>query len=342
MFAHAGVGVVQGRCDLRGRQTRQPLQRVQRAQARRSARRLACETCEFGDGRHVLPLVDEPRRGIAHPAVRMPERRGQRRPRCSGQLGHARARRALARHAIDAAHGAARAHVERRHDLCRNGLRVFDDGAVHVDDVEGTVGPGGEVHRTEPDVGRAQELGAGFTRRPDARERNAGVDDLLAVREVVGGLRDDGAAVVLGGQGITAVDEQTAGRREVAARLAAVLDEAAHLARRPPLRAEHAPLLVGTDAEHGRRGTVLGNVDDGARVLDVRVARRVAEFVHGQHHVVGVARHEPPAVVVEAHAELSAAGLDPQALRPRVDGEVASAQVVGLWLARRRDAAAVT
>ena len=89
---------------------------------------------------------------------------------------------------------AAEAEVESGLPVVGDPLRVLDDGAIHVGDPEGAVGPRLEHRRAERVVAGGQELAVRFLRGPDAAEGHAvGLED-HPVDQVVHGVADEEAA----------------------------------------------------------------------------------------------------------------------------------------------------
>src|SRR6185436_7365914 len=122
-------------------------------------------------------------------------------------------------------------------EVGRDQAVVLDDAAIHVDDVECAVRTGTEVDRTEPLVGRSNEVSLRVRIAAHDAAVLRGQD--LPLHEVAYWLRDKGVAIELGQQ-IAAVDPRAARRRELeepaVAQLAGGLTAA-----RDPRRLVHGP-----------------------------------------------------------------------------------------------------
>src|SRR3954470_3520023 len=97
-------------------------------------------------------------------------------------------------------------------EVRRDQAVVLDDAAIHVDDVECAVRTGTEVDRTEPLVGRSDEVGLRVRIAPQNAAVLRGQD--LPLHEVAYRLRNEGVAIELGQQ-VAAVDPWAARRREL-------------------------------------------------------------------------------------------------------------------------------
>ena len=102
--------------------------------------------------------------------------------------------------------------VEQRAALLRDVLRMVDDLAIHVDDVERAVGTVGREDRPEPGVARGEEVAPGPRRLRG--ERHAVRRHRLPLDQVLRRLADEDAAAMPGRQRITAMDVHTARRGE--------------------------------------------------------------------------------------------------------------------------------
>ena len=110
---------------------------------------------------------------------------------------------------------AAGAEVEPGLPVVGDPLRVLDDGAIHVGDPEGAVGPGLEHRRAEPVVARGQELAVRFVRGPDAAEGHAVGLEHHPVDQVVHRLADEEAAGEVRPEQVVAVRRRAVGRGDV-------------------------------------------------------------------------------------------------------------------------------
>src|SRR3954466_13997764 len=136
-------------------------------------------------------------------------------------VGHARDLRNTRRRLVDRDDAVDASVVVRTFELVRLDLLaevrrdqavVLDDASIHVDDVECAVRTSTEVDRTEPLVGRSNEV--------SLRVRIAAYDAAvlrgqdLPLHEVAYRLRNEGVAIELGQQ-VAAVDPWAARRREL-------------------------------------------------------------------------------------------------------------------------------
>ena len=158
---------------------------------------------------------------------------------------------------------------------------MLEDAAIHVDDVDRPVRPGGQVDRPEALVGGDQELAAAVLRGVGVAARDAPILllQLAEVHHVAAWLADEGAAAEAFGEARAAVDQRAADPGPGA--------QAPVLAQRP--------LAIGAvDAEVQAPGEAGGVLTDLART-SLRLAERgvAAQIVH--RHQVGVER---PGVVV--------------------------------------------
>ena len=80
---------------------------------------------------------------------------------------------------------------------------MLDQLAVHVNDVEGAIGAGGQVDRTKCRIGRGQELSALFDSAGD--EGHAGGFQNAAMHQVRQGLADEGVPVIRGREQVAAI-----------------------------------------------------------------------------------------------------------------------------------------
>src|SRR5207249_11031375 len=96
--------------------------------------------------------------------------------------------------------------------LGRDPLRVLDLLSIHVDNVEGSIGPMGLAHGPKPAVRRGQELNP-VSRRAAMKSSPILAQDLL-VDEVSGRLASEDGAAVRCGEEASAVDEDAASGRE--------------------------------------------------------------------------------------------------------------------------------
>ena len=141
--------------DIRLPESAEPLERPQRAQPSRRLLPLEEDLPDEVRGADIPPLDEEPLRGLPAPDTRMGEVPDER-----ASVGRARqVRRAPAGrrrrgHPVHAPAVHAAPEVEVLLDVLGDPLRVLDDLAVHVHDVEGAVGARRAVHRPEPVVRR--------------------------------------------------------------------------------------------------------------------------------------------------------------------------------------------
>ena len=91
-------------------------------------------------------------------------------------------------------------------------LGVFDDLAVVIHQVDRAVGSDGEVHGTEPGVGRRQELHALMS--PSRDMRRAGRREDVAMDQVLRRLGDEREEPERGRKRATEIHREAAGRRE--------------------------------------------------------------------------------------------------------------------------------
>jgi hypothetical protein len=173
------------------------------------ARAVSCQRAKHGNCAAILTFQQQPLGGFAPPRVWMLER-----PRELGRRHPAQIDRravpfpAAGSHPIDPAALLAGFEVEQRAALLRHVLRMVDDSAVHVDDVEGTVGSVGGEHRPEPGVARRQEVVAGARRLRG--ERHTVRRSHLPLYQVLRRLADEEAVAMLGRQRVSPMNVDTA------------------------------------------------------------------------------------------------------------------------------------
>ena len=86
----------------------------------------------------------------------------------------------------------------------RDKLRMLDQLAIHVDDVECSIGTGGQVDRAKCRIGRGEELSALFDSAGD--EGHARGFENSAVHQVCERLAHEGVAVIRGGEQVASFD----------------------------------------------------------------------------------------------------------------------------------------
>src|SRR5947209_3692713 len=91
---------------------------------------------------------------------------------------------------------------------------MLDHAAVHIDDVERSVGTELHVYRAEPLVGRGEEFFA-FVSGLGSEGRAGGLHD-LAVNQVAGWVASEDVPLEFGGQEIAPIDIDAAGSSELA------------------------------------------------------------------------------------------------------------------------------
>ena len=233
--------------------------------------------------------------------------------------------------AIDTAAVVAVIQVEVFLDFVGDGPRVLDYFAIHVADVEAAVGGVGEVDHANPGVAARGKLEALLIGRTFPREVDAigGRRDHLAVDELAAGVARE--AVVLEGRtiGIAAIDCRTGSPGEVTAHTTATFHHARDRTRHAPTRAHDAPRFVGADAEDFGRAAVFGDAGPRGGQGKERILGETGAIVDPVLEVVGIRAGELTPEVVEAHPVLSAAGLEAERMRLRVEPEVIAAEFEG-------------
>lgn len=116
-------------------------------------------------------------------------------------------------HAIDAATIVAPGLVRAVFQFGGDPVGVFDDGAIHIDDVEGTVGAVGKIDGAEPFIASGEEFTLG--RLGEGFEGDAGGVDLIAVDEISGGIAGERVACETLRQSGPLIIEDTTGGGEL-------------------------------------------------------------------------------------------------------------------------------
>src|SRR5262249_2922074 len=114
---------------------------------------------------------------------------------------------------------------------------------------------------------------------------------------------------------------------EVPAHAAAALDDALDHAGDAPARADDAPRFVGADAIHLGRAAVRRDALPRRRHRVERIPPREPLTVDPDLQVIGIGAGELAAVVVEAHAVLRAARLEPRLVAARIEPEIVAADL---------------
>ena len=169
---------------------------------------------------------------------------------------------------------AAGAEVEPGLPVVGDPLGVLDDGAIHVGDPEGPVGPRLEHRRAERVVAGGQELAVRFVRRPDAAEGRAVGLEHHPVDQVVHGLADEEAAGEARPEEVVAVRRRAIGRGDVVGGAGVVESVERPADRIEPRRGLQRAARVG-----GREVRVAPEVGFGEDVMPAPVGVIVAEPV---------------------------------------------------------------
>ena len=189
-------------------------------------------------------------------------------------------------HAVDSTAITAGSQVSSNLEFRGHKLRMFNDRAVHVDDVQRAVRCVRKVYRSEPVISARQKLNA-FTARLRC-ERRTGRRQNRAMDQVTGWFAGEAVAVKCFGKRVASIDRHTTSGRELAG-----------------VQGGRCPRF--TDGVNARRGASRRNHFDSLCSNQKRVP---VEILLRQHHVitrVTVAADESVARVVKRHAELSVA-----------------------------------
>ena len=140
------------------RQSRQTGQSIQGVHPAERLPRLGRQLRQQRHCGFVLPLIEQPRRRVAMPAVGMCEQGHQLGRRCAAQLGQLRLPEAVGDNPVEPPLVAAAGQVEVLLDDRRQAGRMLDHFAVHVEDVQRAVRSVRELHGPEPVVAGRNEL----------------------------------------------------------------------------------------------------------------------------------------------------------------------------------------
>jgi hypothetical protein len=150
--------------------------------------------------------------------------------------------------------------------------RMFDHFAIHVANIEATIGGVCELHRPKPVVRAGKEFSVLFIRRTYCLQRSGFIAiDLLSMNQIPAGIADEGISRKIIAVCVPAVNRYSSGPGEISAGLSASLNRTRHKTRHPPLRAKNAPGFVGTQAEDGRRSAIHRNFHQCPRKGESRV-----------------------------------------------------------------------
>ena len=248
--ANYRVRGAQSRAQIAFVQRGQRAQRVQGVELRGLRLRGAHQLSQQRKAIRVAPLAEQPRGGVAMPAVRVLQSFHQVFGARAAKPHQLRLRKIRWHDAEDAPAIHAAVQVQFALQLRRQRPRVLDRLAIHVHDVERAVRRVRHGHGPEPVVARGEKLFARLLRCAFGEEVQSLAPQTFAVTQVAAAVCDKRVAVILGWKGVTAINRHAARAGEVTGRAPAALDRAGHESGDPPLRAQDAPRLLGTDAKN--------------------------------------------------------------------------------------------
>ena len=219
---------------------------------------------------------------------------------------HGRLRGTRGREPINPSAVVAALQVEVGLDVVRDRVGMLDRLAVHVDDVERSVGRVHEIDGAEPVVGRGDELGV-LVGAPRGHE-HAVTRERLAVHQVAADVADERVPPECRRIGVSPIDRDAGRGGEVTdGELFRAGKRAQHRRVRDAAPcADDPPRLGRAAAKDGRGRPLFGNRADRFGNRHIRIAANVAVLEHDLLDVVAVVADETVSPVVERQAELLA------------------------------------
>ncbi len=296
MFPHAGRFIAETTIQILIRKRIKSFQGPERMEAAQRGRAFVQEVPERIDGGRVLPLEDQSVRGVAVPGVGMFQKSDQLDGREPSQVGRRREAEIGWSEPVDAPAILTIAQVEPGLDVVGNRPGVLDRLAVHVENVQGSIGRIHEIHRSEPGVSRGEKFGVAV-RTVGAEGHTVGFEH-HAEDHVIRHFAEEQIAAVWLGIGVAAIDGHAAGGGQITG--ADQFTPGIRLADgRPALGPQHAPGLRRADAVNGDRVAAGGGVVQGSRCGKVGISFEVSG---GKDDVLGRVAdvaEEPVAPVIE-------------------------------------------
>src|SRR5579875_348193 len=215
MTANAGMRIVQctsQECRLQG------IESIECAKSVQPTEWPLTIGCHFLQERHsssVLTPQEHLLRRVALPAIGAVESSDQ---SCCIETIQARDAARLGTNRIDAIDASlvrTGAQIEALLPICRNPLRVLDDGAIHVGYPEGSIRARLNRCRAKPIIAGRQELAILLIRSAAAGEGDPLNTQVLTVNQIVDRLADEGTAGKRRAKQLIAIDDGTARRGEM-------------------------------------------------------------------------------------------------------------------------------
>src|SRR5258705_13825404 len=161
------------------------------------------ELFQVGDGgvgppTFSAPFDEQALRCVTPPRVGMAEMIDQLGAGSSPQVGLERGQSAFGSDAINPATILASTQVEFAPDFLRNVVRMFDDVALHIDQVESAVRAGFDANGPESTIAAGEEFAICFLRRATRDKRRTARGEHVAVDKVAHNIAYEDAAVEVG------------------------------------------------------------------------------------------------------------------------------------------------
>src|SRR5579862_313527 len=216
-------------------------------------------------------------------------------------------------------------------DVVGDRIRVLDRLAVHVYDIQSSVGTIHEVDRAEPVVRRGQELGARVG-APRDDQRSITIER-LAMDQIAADVADESVATEFGRIGVAAINRHAGSRREISdSELLREGERAEHggIGNAPP-RSNHAPRLGRAFAKYGGGRSLFSDRANGAWRSEVRVATQISLLEHDLLDVVAVVADEAVSPIVEAEPVLFATRDGRDGKRRRIERQILPVKLADLF-----------
>ena len=204
---------------------------------------------------------------------------------------------------------------------------MLDHLAVHVENVETTVGSIDKIDRPEPIRDRSEKL-APFLSRPAPGDRlhcAVRMGDHLSMHQVAAGIADESVSGIFGTIRVAGKDRRPGGTGEISRNSAATFHRPRNHTAHPPARANDAPRLVRTEPKNFRRRSIDRDIDPRSRHREIRIRFHLPRLPHDRLQVMAIAAREASSVGVEAHAELRTEILQPKLPGFRIEGNIPTA-----------------
>ena len=190
----------------------------ERLDAHLRIRGAAGEAFDRRDGAFVFALVEEALGGVPLPSARAVEGGGEPGGVELGEIRWRGQNGVFRPDAVDAAFVGAGPKIEPRLRFRGNPFGMFEDGAVHIRDVERAIGPDLELRGSEPIITAREEFAVVLSFGPAAGEGRAIRREHFAMDDVIDRLADEDARLEIGPEELVAIGRSAIGARDEARR----------------------------------------------------------------------------------------------------------------------------